>query len=100
MAAVYVIYSQALDRFYTGSCLILDERIAQHNNKVFPNAFTTAADDWMLLWSVDDLEYDQPRKIEAYLDKTCLWLLKNEKLCSSIDCVFFVCAIHTILTTI
>jgi len=67
MAVVYILYSESADRFYTGSCADLEERLRQHKEKLFPESYTRQAEDWALYFSIDDLEYTQARKIEAHI---------------------------------
>jgi putative endonuclease len=69
MASVYILFSQRLDRFYTGSCDDLTCRIEQHSNKTFADSFTAKAEDWELFFSIDNLEYAQARAIESYIKK-------------------------------
>ena len=69
MAAVYILYSASLDRFYRGSCRNLEERLRQHREKVFPESFTAKADDWVLFWSMDGLPYAGARALENHLKK-------------------------------
>lgn len=64
MAAVYILFSPKLDKFYTGSCLNLEERLLDHKNKKYSNAYTTLADDWELYFEINGLEYELSRKIE------------------------------------
>ncbi|WP_410479091.1 GIY-YIG nuclease family protein [Pedobacter psychrodurus] len=45
MASVYILYFRNLNRFYTGSCNNLPQRLEQHFNKDFEDSFTTKADD-------------------------------------------------------
>ena len=69
MAFVYILYSVDLDKFYIGSCLNLSERLEQHTNKRFKDAYTVVANDWKLYLSVDGLSYKQARRIEAHIKK-------------------------------
>jgi len=48
MYFVYVIYSEKLNRFYTGTTDDLDHRIAQHNSAFYPNSFTSKGIPWEL----------------------------------------------------
>ena len=80
VAAVYILYSNRINRFYIGSCLNLEERLDQHKNRVFPNSFTTIADDWELFLSFENLEYNHARAIELRIKKMkstkYIWNLK------------------------
>ena len=69
MAIVYIIYSKTADKFYTGSCLNLEERLIQHKNKFYSNSFTSKYDDWELFISIDNLQYQQARKIENHIKR-------------------------------
>ncbi|NVK63441.1 MAG: GIY-YIG nuclease family protein [Flavobacteriales bacterium] len=69
MATVYILYSKLINSYYTGSCKDLSRRIELHQNKVFPKAFTTKADDWELFLSIEHLEYQQARNIEAHIKR-------------------------------
>jgi putative endonuclease len=67
MASVYILFSEKLNRFYTGSCEDLSYRIEQHFNKDFNNSFTAKTDDWELFFFVDNLHYAQARLIEQHI---------------------------------
>ena len=67
MATVYILYSNTIDKFYTGSCNDLKERLEQHQNKKFDKSFTKQADDWELYFTIDDLDYLQARRIKKHI---------------------------------
>ena len=69
MASVYILYSQTLNRYYTGSCLDLEDRFKDHINKSDATSFTAKADDWTLFHRIDNLEYKQAREIEAHIKR-------------------------------
>ena len=69
MAAVYILYSERLDRFYTGSCLEFEFRFEEHLQKVYPHSFTSNSNDWRLFFLVENLSYEQARAIEAHIKK-------------------------------
>ena len=69
VASVYILYSKSLDRFYTGSCNDISYRTDQHLNKEHIKSFTARADDWILFWHYDDLNYKQAREIEVHIKK-------------------------------
>ncbi len=48
MYFVYVIYSEKLKRFYTGTTNDLDKRIEQHNSSYYPNSYTSKGIPWAL----------------------------------------------------
>ena len=68
MAVVYVLYSNSINRFYIGSCANMDKRLVEHNTN-FRSAFTSRANDWKLYYVIEDLEYQQARKIEAHIKR-------------------------------
>ncbi|WP_085767772.1 GIY-YIG nuclease family protein [Nonlabens spongiae] len=45
MASVYIIYSNKLNRFYTGSCLDFEERLRLHNSGYYAKSYTSKTDD-------------------------------------------------------
>jgi putative endonuclease len=69
MAYVYVLYSASADKFYIGSCNILEERLRRHKEKFFQKNFTAqkGENDWELFYSIDGLGYEQARKIEEHV---------------------------------
>ena len=69
MATVYILYSTKIDRFYTGSCKTLEERLLQHSNKEFSDSYTSRADDWILFFHLDGLSHNTALKIENHIKK-------------------------------
>lgn len=69
LAAVYILHSKKLDRFYIGSCLDFQFRFEAHLNKVYPRGFTTNSDDWQLFYLCENLSYSQARSIEVHIKK-------------------------------
>jgi putative endonuclease len=69
MATVYILYSEKLNKYYTGSCNDLSERLDGHRSKTFKNAFTINSDDWTLYFSCLELDYKQARRIESHIKK-------------------------------
>jgi putative endonuclease len=69
MASIYILYSKKINKYYIGSCLNLEERIAEHLNKKFSDSFTSKADDWEVFYSINNLGYNQSRSIEANIKR-------------------------------
>jgi len=69
MATVYILYSKFIDKYYIGSCKDFSVRYEEHLYKVNSNSFTSRADDWTLFYKIDNLEYQQSRKIEQHIKK-------------------------------
>jgi putative endonuclease len=69
MAAVYILYSPCLSKFYTGSCRDVFERIDQHLSDFFAGAFTATAKDWIIYFHIDGLTYKQARSVEVHIKR-------------------------------
>jgi len=67
MATVYILFSEKLNKHYIGSCKNLDERLVKHKEKEYINSFTSNTNDWKLCFQVQDLDYQQARKIESHI---------------------------------
>lgn len=66
MATVYILFSKSINKFYTGSCINLNDRIVHHQNKDFKKSYTGKATDWELYVEIDNLDYQQARKMEKH----------------------------------
>jgi putative endonuclease len=66
---VYILQSEKLQRYYVGSCKNINERLGQHREQAFTKSFTARANDWKMYFQLDDLSYEQARKIEALIKK-------------------------------
>jgi putative endonuclease len=69
MATVYILKSEKLNRFYIGSTIDLENRIEQHLSKMIKVSYTSTADDWKLFLKIENLSYQQARKIELHIKK-------------------------------
>ena len=69
MASVYILFSKKLNRFYTGSCLDLSQRLDEHLQGIYTDSFTSKAIDWELFLHIKDLSYQQARLIELHIKK-------------------------------
>ena len=67
MATVYVLYSKRIDSFYLGSCKNLNNRLREHSSKTYKSCYTTRADDWETVLTIENLHYEQARKIEHHI---------------------------------
>ena len=67
IATVYILYSKSIDKFYAGSCNDLQKRLVQHSSKEFDNSYTRQVTDWVLYFAIDNLNYQQARKIEKHI---------------------------------
>ena len=66
---VYILYSRSLGHFYIGQTQSLDERISNHLEKVFPQAYTSLADDWELFHSIACSSRNQSVRIERHIKR-------------------------------
>jgi len=49
MAAVYILYSHSIDKFYVGSCLDFDSRLSEHLSKKYAKSYTAKTIDWKII---------------------------------------------------
>ncbi|RXG14374.1 GIY-YIG nuclease family protein [Leeuwenhoekiella aestuarii] len=66
MHTVYILFSEKLDRFYTGETTDLDKRIAFHMDSP-ANKFTAKAKDWKLFLQFQCECKPQALKIERHI---------------------------------
>ena len=71
MCFCYVLYSQSLDRFYTGSTILnLTDRLKKHLSQYYgKNKFTSGIDDWTIYLEIPCESIDQARKIELHIKR-------------------------------
>ena len=66
MPYVYILKSQSLNSFYTGSTLYHPKlRLKQHNNSFYQNAYTSKGKPWSLFFYFKCDTISQARRIEA-----------------------------------
>ena len=65
--SVYIIYSESLDRYYTGSCQDFDIRLLQHNSG--KNKSTKGGIPWVLKYEEKYETNQEVRKREAAIKK-------------------------------
>jgi putative endonuclease len=67
-AFVYVLFSCSLNRFYTGSTVILPcDRLDRHLKEYYKDAWTKRAKDWELYWSLECESKRQALAIEKHI---------------------------------
>jgi putative endonuclease len=44
-------------------------RLAEHKEKRYSDSYTASANDWVLFFSIDNLNYSQARKIESHVKR-------------------------------
>ena len=69
MATVYILHSIKLNKYYTGSCNDITQRMEQHLSKSYGSAHTKNTEDWEIYLMIENLEYQQARQIESHIKK-------------------------------
>ncbi len=69
MAFCYILYSSSLDRYYIGSCRDLNMRFQNHLDKIYPNSFTSKANDWVIYYSIELLDISSAIRFEKHIKK-------------------------------
>ncbi len=76
MHFLYIIYSETLNRFYTGETHSMQERIKEHNTRKYSKAYTKSANDWKYM-----LQKECKNKDDAiYLEKFIKRIIENPKI--------------------
>ncbi len=67
----YILWSEKLQRFYTGACQhLLEDRIQKHNSGYYSGGhFTKQADDWRLFLKIDAIDYPHAIRMERKLSQ-------------------------------
>jgi putative endonuclease len=78
---VYILHSTKLDRFYVGTTDDVVKRLQQHNNILYPNAFTTKGIPWTLYSSIPCSSSEQAYRLEKFIKqmKSKAFIKKIEK---------------------
>ncbi len=67
---VYILYSNKLDRFYTGNTeLGIEERLEQHNSAYNKDSYTIKGIPWELYLTIECSSRYQARKVELHIKK-------------------------------
>ena len=69
MNFVYILHSKILDQYYIGETEDLENRIKQHNNGFYEQAYTKITSDWKLFHSIACNDKSQAIKIERHIKK-------------------------------
>ena len=69
MATFYILHSQSLDKFYTGSTADYDMQLRQHQKGHFPKGFNTEATDWEPYCVIDNIPLDTANRIVKHTKK-------------------------------
>ncbi|MEG9327893.1 GIY-YIG nuclease family protein [Salinimicrobium catena] len=69
MHFLYIIYSQAADRFYTGETTDLEKRLREHNSHRHRKGFSKMAEDWKIVLKLEVEEKEKAVFLERYIKK-------------------------------
>ena len=67
MFYVYIIWSEKLNRFYTGTIDDVLKRLEQHNSVVYDNSFTSKGIPWTLFLVIDCKSSEQAYAVEKHI---------------------------------
>jgi len=67
--SVYILFSNKLNKFYVGTSNDVNNRILEHNNIKYPNAFTEKGIPWELFLAIDNLSSEQAFALEKHIKK-------------------------------
>ena len=67
----YILFSRKLDKFYIGATrLSACDRLEKHLHEYYGKAkFTSKADDWILFFEIECIDFRQALKIEAHIKR-------------------------------
>jgi putative endonuclease len=74
MHYLYIIYSETLDKYYTGESPDPDRRLEQHNSHYFKNNYTKGANDWII-----KLKFETTTKEDAIILERFIKKMKSKK---------------------
>ena len=69
MFYVYVLYSEKLDRFYTGQTHDIDSRLEKHNTKYYENKWTSKGIPWSIFLIIECQSKKQSLSIEKHIKR-------------------------------
>ncbi|PTX41678.1 putative endonuclease [Christiangramia gaetbulicola] len=69
MHFLYILYSERLDKYYTGETPDADIRLDLHNKHHFKNAFTNAADDWTIKLTFNTDSKENALYLESFIKR-------------------------------
>ncbi|MBR2195799.1 MAG: GIY-YIG nuclease family protein [Salinivirgaceae bacterium] len=66
---VYILYSQAIDKYYIGETVDLNNRLEEHISHTFCGSFTTRSTDWKIYLVMECQSRTQARLVESHIKK-------------------------------
>ena len=55
MATVYILHSVKLNKYYTGTCNDITQRMEQHLSKSYGSAYTKNTEDWEIYLMIENI---------------------------------------------
>ena len=69
MHYLYILHSKAIDKFYVGETYDIKERMQNHNQHYYQNAFTKIANDWECVLSFECPTQTDARYLENFIKR-------------------------------
>lgn len=69
MYFIYIIYSKKLNRYYTGTTNDVLKRIAEHNDALYADSFTSKGIPWDLCLSFECLSSEKAYALEKFIKR-------------------------------
>ena len=66
---VYILYSEKLDRFYTGTTDNVQRRLQEHNSTMYPDSFSAKGILWTLFLEISCSSSQQAYDLEGFIKK-------------------------------
>jgi putative endonuclease len=66
---VYILYSEKLDRYYTGTTDNVQVRLHEHNTALYPENFSVKGIPWELFLEIGCSSSQQAYKLEAFIKR-------------------------------
>ncbi|WP_394706659.1 GIY-YIG nuclease family protein [uncultured Draconibacterium sp.] len=66
---VYILFSEKLNRYYTGESADPTNRLRQHNTGYFKSSSTKVTDDWNIFLTIECKSRAQALKLEKFIKK-------------------------------
>jgi len=70
MFQLYILYSESLNRYYTGiTSETVEDRLLKHNSSFYGSHYTSTVKDWELKCHISCDTYSVARKMELYIKR-------------------------------
>jgi putative endonuclease len=69
MHYLYILHSNAVDKFYVGETYDIENRVLNHNQHYYSNSFTKIANDWKLVFSFNCVDESEAIYLEKFIKR-------------------------------